>query len=396
MRWALAAAVTLVLMVPGPAAAQRFDDIDPQKPAPGWVFTPRVSFGVTFDSNPLFATSGNLKPEDTVTNVGPAVNLGYTGKHTSFDAGYNGSLVRYRTLEEYDSFDQGARVEFRHQPTRRLALHASNAFTEAPSTETVDLAGVPFVRTGIRQNQVTTGLSFQATKLLDVNASYGHQWVEFDRAEEESAALLEGGRMHAITLDAKRSLNSRVRVGGAYTWRRALVGQLEDVFNIQNAEGTIHVQLSPTLSLDGGAGFSYLSLPGEFGSRLGPAGHVALHKRTSVATYALTFGHSFVPSFGFGGSHRNSEIGGHVRAPLGRRAYTQGQIAWRKSSPVLERELGLTAVAVQTIVGYAVQRWLRVEGFYTGAFQDTPVAGGRADRNRFGVQVVTLRPMRLQ
>jgi hypothetical protein len=395
MRTALAAAA-LLLAASGTALGQPIAEVESEGPTPGWVFTPRVAFGITHDSNPLFATEGNLAPDDAVTSVSPALNLGYTGKHTYLGVGYNGSVVRYRTLEEYDSFDQGLRTEFRHQATRRVALHATNTFTKAPTTEILDLAGVPYVRTGIRQNFITGGTSVQATRNLTITGTYGHQWVEFDRPAEERSDLLEGGTMHTVTFGAAQALSARVRVGAEYSWRHALVGEVQEVFNIQNAEGTVHVQLSPTLSLQGGAGLSYLSLPSEFGSRTGPAARIALHKRTPRATYAVSFSHSFVPSFGFGGSHRNSELGGHVRAPIGRRGYTQGLIAWRSSSPVLERELGLRAVALQWVVGYAAQRWLRLEGFYTGAFQDTPVAGGRADRNRVGFQIVTLRPMRLQ
>lgn len=396
MRLPLAVAI-VALLVPRAVQAQAFAEVDSQEAVPGWLFTPRVAFGVTADNNPLFASDGNPAPDDTVANVGPGLRLDYRAKHTTFGVGYTGTLVRYRTLEEFDSFDQGAHAELRHQASRHVSLHVVNSFTQAPSTETVDLAGVPFLRTGIRQNETTGGVMVEATRRLRIGGAYAHQWVEFDRPEqEERAALLDGGRMHVATLDSTYAVSARVRVGGLYTWRHALVGDVQEVFDIQNAEGTVHVQLSPTLSLDAGAGFAYLALPGELGSRIGPAGHVALHKETARAAYALSFGHSFVPSFGFGGSHRNSELAGNVRVRLGRRAYTHGQLAWRRSSPVLERELGLTAVNVQTMLGFAVQRWLRVEGFYTGAFQDTPVAGGRTDRHRVGVQVVTVHPMRIQ
>jgi hypothetical protein len=51
---------------------------------------------------------------------------------------------------------------------------------------------------------------------------------------------------------------------------------------------------------------------------------------------------------------------------------------------------------VKATVGYSVQRWLRLEGFYNGAFQHTTVEGGRIDRNRIGVQAVTGYPVRLR
>jgi hypothetical protein len=106
---------------------------------------------------------------------------------------------------------------------------------------------------------------------------------------------------------------------------------------------------------------------------------------------------SFVPAFSFGGSLRNQEVTGSVRVPFAkRRAYVQGSVAWRDSQPVLEQELGLRAFWADVTAGYVVQRWLRLEAFYSGAFQDTTVAGGRVDRNRVGVQFVTSRPVRFE
>ena len=73
-----------------------------------------------------------------------------------------------------------------------------------------------------------------------------------------------------------------------------------------------------------------------------------------------------------------------------------GGVSWRDSEPVLESELRLRGLWLQTSVGYAFQRWLRLEAFYDGTFQDTRIAGGRINRNQIGVQVVTAHPMRLK
>jgi hypothetical protein len=211
------------------------------------------------------------------------------------------------------------------------------------------------------------------------------------------ASLLDGGTSHGFTLGALQAVGARVRAGGSYMFQRATVGELEDEFGIQNGEGVVAFQLSPTLSLDMGAGFSHLALPDGLGSRTGPAAHIALRKRTEHALLAVSAMHSFVPGFGFGGSQQSSEISGSVRVPFARtRGFVQGNVAWRDSESAFEEELGITSTWFTTTVGYAVQRWLRVEAFYNGAFQDTTVAGGRVDRNRIGVQLVTLRPMRIQ
>ena len=108
---------------------------------------------------------------------------------------------------------------------------------------------------------------------------------------------------------------------------------------------------------------------------------------------------SFVPAFGFGGSIRNQEvIGQRARAVRADRAYCDGSLAWRRQRRrCSRRELGLKSLWLQTTRrATRLQRWLRLEGFYSGAFQDIDVAGGHVDRNRIGVQVVTARPVRLQ
>jgi hypothetical protein len=124
---------------------------------------------------------------------------------------------------------------------------------------------------------------------------------------------------------------------------------------------------------------------------------VTLRKRSEYALFSVGAMRSFVPGFGFGGSLRNQEVYANVHVPFARkRAYVQGDVAWRDSEPVLEPGLGVTAFWVESAVGYAFYRWLKVEGFYNGAFQDTTVVGGRVDRNRVGVRVVTAQSMRLQ
>ena len=394
---AAAAAMMLVLACAAPADAQLFGVTDAEKRAPGWVVTPRVSFGLSYDDNPVLAGGGNPTPNDTIGVLGPALNLAYTAKRTQLDFGYSGSLVRYRTLGEFDSFEQRGRMDLRHQASKRTSLQFTNSYAKAPTTDATDVGGVPFLRTGTEQFDLRGGFTADASPRLAVIGSYGYQWAEFDRPDDERAALLQGGQMHSAVMGATYALNGRMRVGGNYTFRRAIVGHIEEeAFNIQDGEGTVAYRLSPTMTLQGGLGLSRLSLPDEFGARLGPSARVSLHQRTPHASYSLSFMHSFVPAFGIGGSLRNSELAGHVRVPLARRVDLQTDVTWREATPVIEGELGLSALWIETTVGYAVHRWLRVQGFYSRAYSDTPVAGGRVDRNRVGVQIVTLRPLRIQ
>jgi hypothetical protein len=51
---------------------------------------------------------------------------------------------------------------------------------------------------------------------------------------------------------------------------------------------------------------------------------------------------------------------------------------------------------VHTVGGYAVQRWLRLEGYYWFTRQDTRVTAGQINRHVVGVQVVVSEPMRIR
>jgi len=397
--WALAMVTTGV-----PAAAQQTGVAEyPERVASGWVFTPSVAVGVLFDDNPTLASHGNPSPSDVIGTVRPGGNLSFTQKHTQLGLGYHGALIRYRDLTRYDNYEQRATVDFRHQPMRRLQLFARESYMDTPATDAIQVAGVPFYRTGSRHNELDAGASVLATRGLEVRGDYRFQWLEFDRPDSATAAaFLQGGQSHGVGFDARQQVSARWRVGASYDFRHALLGQptsvrARDTFDTQNAEALVEWQASPTLVIEGGGGISYLALPGPAGSRTGPAGHISLRKRTEYAYLTLNAMRSFVPSFSFGGSFRNQEVSASARVPFAaRRAYVQGAVAWRDSQPVLANQLGLRALWVDATVGYVLQRWLRVEGYYGGAFQDTTVAGGQIDRNRVGVQIVTSRPVRFQ
>jgi hypothetical protein len=354
---------------------------------------------MAFDDNPVLTATGGPTPDDTTMVVSPALDLTFTGRHTHIGLGYNGALVRYRTLDEYDSFDQTAQVELRQQASKRVGLNFHNRYSVHPSTDAVQLVGVPlFRRVGTRRNEFIGGTTVQATRSLELTGSYHFQWLEFDRTDDPVSALLDGGTSHSFTLGALHAISGRVKVGGGYRYVHANVGEFRDVVDIQNGDAAVSVELSPTVTLDAGAGFSHVVLPEGLGARTGPAGRIALRKRTEYAQFSITAMRAFVPAFGFGNSLRTSEVSGSVRVPFrGTRGFVQGGAALRDSESLIETGIGVTSVWLETSVGYGVARWLRLEVFYDGAFQDTAeIAGGRIDRNRFGVRMVTLRPMRIQ
>jgi hypothetical protein len=383
----------------GSHASAQSSDEGSVRVTPGWVFTPTVSVGATHDDNPVLAGRGDPSPDDVVTNVRPGVDLTFVAKHAFFGGGYRGAIQRYRVLDAYDSYDQGGYAEFRQQVSRRLSVSIRDNFSVSPTTDLLEVAGVPFTRTGTRQNDLNAGMTGTLTKTVQLTGSYQFHWVEFDTPEGLLSAPLQGGRSQGGTIAAHKAVTSRLRLGGRYGAQRAKVGPLAGArdFTIQDAEATISYRVSPSLNVDGGLGVSHLVLPGPNGARTGPAGHISLRKRTEHALFTVSAMRSFIPSYGFGGSIKNQQITASARIPFARnRAYSDTGFAWRRTDAVFQGELGLKSILLQTTVGYAFQPWLRLEGFYSGAFQDSTLAGGRVDRNRIGVQVVTARPMRLQ
>jgi hypothetical protein len=388
-----------VVLTGVPASAQPAEG-QPARVTPGLVFTPSVAMGAVYDDNPVLAANVDQPPDDVVSTVRPVLDLTFTAKHAVLSGGYRGSIQRFRTLDAYDSYDQGGYADYRQQLSRRISLAVRDSFSLSPTTDLVEVAGVPFTRTGTTQNTLTSVVNVEAAKRLQLSVAYDFQWLHFNQPEEPNSPLLQGGTAHTVTFGVRRALTSRLKLGADYRVQRSIVGEHveREAFTIQNAEGVVAFRLSPTVTLETAGGVSRLALPEEEGgTHFGPAFRFALHKRTEYAFFTLGATRSFVPAFGFGGSFQNQELLGSVRVPFARRrAYVDGSVAWRDSEPVLQRELGITALWVKATVGYLFQRWLRLEGFYNGAFQDTSVAGGRIDRNRVGVQVVTGSPMRLR
>jgi hypothetical protein len=390
---ALVAGALLLASASTAAAQQEIAD----RGIPGWVFTPSVAFGMVYDDNAFLAAAVNPSTSDTFTLVRPQLNLALNQRHTNFDLDYFGVLQRYHNLADTTDYSQGARLGFQHEVNRRLSLFARDSYTLSPSTDFIDVVtGVPFVRTGTRQNNASAGATYALTKTLSINGQYNLQWIEFGRNREEDQSVLAGGRAHRVSLDVRQRISRRVGVGVHWNIQHANLGRTGDTFDIQNAEGIVDVRLGERTTLEGGAGVSYLSLPSVIGSRWGPAAHVALHTRTEYAFFNFGARQSFVPAFGFGGSVQNSEVNASARVPFYRgRAYVDGSLSWRNSDPVLETGLRLQSLLVRTTVGYAFQRWLHVQAFYAGSYQDTS-ARGQINRNRVGVQVLTSHSMRIQ
>ena len=67
-----------------------------------------------------------------------------------------------------------------------------------PTTDEVELNGLPFSRTGSKSNRLAAGSTTRLTKYTDLNVRYENTWVKFDRAGDLARGRLDQ-RRHAST-----------------------------------------------------------------------------------------------------------------------------------------------------------------------------------------------------
>ena len=398
----LRSAATLALLFLGaaPAAARQDDggaDYGSARMV-GWSLTPAVAAGATRDTNvalsspraDLGATQG-----DTLLTVAPSLRLAFVGKRTDFSAGYGGALRRYTTLEGLDEFDQRSTVSLRHAASRRLQLFGRNSFSRSPTTDEVEVNGVPFRRTGSSLNTTSAGADFRLTKFTSLSATYDSVWVDFER----DAALeeLTGGRIHGLQADVRRQVNTRMSVGGLYTYRTASLDQGAREFSFQNAGVTVEGAVARHTTASAAVGLAMLNDRQQQESRRGAYLRFGARHELEAVRLGASFERQYVPSFGFGGASSSQEMRGYVQAPLWRnRLYTRGSVTWRRSTPFEEQGLQLDTTLLRSAIGWAASRWGRVEGLYTYTRQDSIVTGGEVDRHRIGILFIVSQPMRLR
>ena len=121
-----------------------------------------------------------------------------------------------------------------------------------------------------------------------------------------------------------------------------------------------------------------------------------LTRRFQTAAIDVTYNRSFVPSYGFGGTTQNKELMTRFHVSLSRRWFANSSVAWRSNDPLTLGEPALQSWWTEASVGYDVQPWVRIEGFYGGTRQTIDRPGGVMNRNRFGFQIITVKPVRIR
>jgi hypothetical protein len=395
-------AVALASWAVLPLAAQSQAN-QPQSAPAGWVFTPAIAVAESFDTNVLLSTEGSETASDFLTAVSPRGALSFRGRRTTFQADYRGSYQLYQELSELNAFDQRANASFAYRLTPAHTIFARNNLSQSPSTDEVDIPGVTFRRQGVLLDDFRAGVESRLSQRTSLSAAYNFQWVDF----KESDLLLtvdplrRGGHAHGASAELDHVLTPRLTVGAEYEMRHGTVDEIRG-FDVMNALGTVGWRLNERLELSAGAGLSSLvtSVSGDLVTsvlderRSAPAFRVGLAGTGSRFGWNVNYRRSFMPSFGFGGTFDNEELQAGFISTLTRRLDLTGSFSIRENDPlthddIVTEALGLRSIWARSSVSYLATRWMRIEGFYTAVFQDSQRPGGRVNRSRVGIQVVT-------
>lgn len=391
--------IALALVASASPAAAQPEPWQPERLDAGWIFMPAVAFGAVWDDNATLVQEGNPPSEEVVGLVSPRGEISFIGKRTKFSAGYAGTLERYRTLSALDRYAQSGRLKATYMLTPRLSVSVRQSVRLTPTTDEIEIAGLPYARVGTRQADSGGGFRYDLSRRTAIEATYAFQWVEFVRgtASDEFVTLL-GGHYHNPGVTLVHRLASRLTIGAGWDYSAADLDGGAQIYRVHSALGQASWQVTQTTSVNGALGVAALHAVRSDQSRTGPSYKLGVEHRFPVAIVSAKYDRSYVPAFGFGGLVSSEGWSADVNVPLMRnRMFASAGVASHHTDPL---GFGVTSISLDStrtnvVVGYAVARWLRVEGFFTGRHQ-TSSARGQVDRNRIGIQFVTLKPMRIE
>jgi hypothetical protein len=389
--------VTVVLAlsaaIASPAQAQVAPQLTEQRPA-GWSFTPAMDYAFVWDSNVLWENVGSDIVAEPMHILKPNGVLSFNNRRTTFDAQYSGAFVQHVELASLNSYDQNLTVNASRQLTRRSTWFARHSATLSPTTELVELVGVPFMRIGVHREDLRTGVELLLDRRTTISSSYNLQWVAFDSDSE--LLRLRGGHNQGGNVELRRALTDRLFLAGEFDLQ---LSQIRDgrEFTTQNSWGGVEYRFSEYVQASGGLGVSRLSGAEGQPARTGPAVRLGLSRTTPNALMSVQFSRSYVPSYGFGGTSDNQELTTRLRVPITRRLVTNSSLSLRRNDPLDGNSTySLRSLWFHTGLGYQVLDWMWVEGFTGIARQMSNQVDGRINRHQFGVQVTAAKTTRIR
>jgi hypothetical protein len=382
------------------AAAAQPAPWSPARSTAGWVFTPAVTFGAMWDSNVTVRNEGSPTASELVGIVNPRGEIDFNGRRAHFSAGYSGSLEAYREVDELTRYDQRARLDTRYQITPRLHVHAQQRVTITPTTDQLDLGGLPFTRVGSRLADTVGGFVLQVTPRSTVSTSYNFQWVNFDRGAVDSSpdfSFLRGGHTHSPTAEYRYQLTKQLDVGTVWTYRHTNLDGNEQIFDSQDIRGVVEFDISPSTAIRGSAGVAHVNIARTEEALTGPSFSAGISHKVRQVAFNASYDRSLLPSFGFGSLTAQEVFNAGVSSPFASgRMYAGTSFSWRRSDPTLvEGLVRLNSYWWTSTVGFHVARWLKTEAFMALTRQVSN-AQGNVERSRIGIQFVTHKPMRIQ
>jgi len=390
--------VLVAALLPAPLAAQdsnfALSNNTTPAPVPGWTFTPSIIYQGAWDDNVLLRGKGDEAPRDFLNILNPKADVSFIGRRGQLNADYDGAFVLYRQLDTLNSYDQHARLSARRLITRHVALFVIDTFAAVPTTELVQFIAVPFIRTGSEFNDVRGGVDAALTKYTSLKVTYNFEWVNFDR-EDPLAPLLRGGHSHGATVSLRHAVSENTTLLADYDAQHAIVVS-NGTFDVQNAAAGIEQKLSDATRIFLTGGIARVGVTNLFPARTAPAIRAGLTHQYQRAAVDVSYSRMYVPAFGFGGTYQNEELSGSLRLPLSQHFYTNSSVSWRKNEPLVGGDMTLRSIWIESVVGYAVQPWMRLEGFYSGSHQTIDQPGTERSRNRVGFQIVTFKPLRVR
>jgi hypothetical protein len=365
-----------------------------QRPG-GWSVTPSLDYAFVWDSNVLFENVGSEIVGEGLHMVKPNGVVAFRDRRTEFDLQYNGAFVQHPTLSSLNSYDQRLAINAMRQWSRRTSWFLRHSATIAPTTELVELVGVPFTRLGVHRQDVRTGVESLLGRNTTLATSYRFQWVDF-KPTADDVLLLAGGHNHGLNVSLGHALSRRVSVTGEYDVQRATVTGGGE-FDIQNSWGGFEYRFSEFVQASGSVGVSRLSGAEGVPARIGPSIRVGLARRTPSAEVGVLFNKSYAPNYGFGGTTDNEELTARLRVPVGRRLTANASVSFRRNEPLNAGDgFFLRSLWFYGSVGYLVNDWMRVEAFSASARQLSDQPDGRINRYQLGIQITAVTTARIR